>query len=231
MLEPNDTLHTGTADSAANVAVKQHQNFELYSYQPADGSRGDTRTHRLSLVQRGAFDSTGKATVAALQEALTAAAEGRQGDGTADQCPTSDDTTADRHDKVPLRLFGNVAGFPWLPMRDSNIHSCGGPIIGVRMPDVGMVAPVSAAPFSVVNATFSITVRTLHPTNIQLDGLYGTDTIAHIKEKIYENTGVPSATQILIFGGRRCKGDNCMLKEFDITDGSLLHLTSRLRSY
>ena len=54
------------------------------------------------------------------------------------------------------------------------------------------------------------------------------DKISQLKEKIYEKTNIKTINQRLTFGVQQLSDDNKTIKDYEITDGSTIHLIIRL---
>ncbi|KAK8845145.1 hypothetical protein M9Y10_021327 [Tritrichomonas musculus] len=54
------------------------------------------------------------------------------------------------------------------------------------------------------------------------------DTILQLKENITDRTNIRTDQQILIFNGKQLSCNESMLKEYNINNDSIIHLTSRL---
>lgn len=73
-----------------------------------------------------------------------------------------------------------------------------------------------------------IYARNLSGRTLPLDVTSG-DTVFSVKEKLFAREGTPPAQeQRLIFGGRELQ-DGCSLIDYNVQDGSTLHLTLRLK--
>ncbi|KAG5189362.1 ubiquitin-related domain-containing protein [Tribonema minus] len=71
-------------------------------------------------------------------------------------------------------------------------------------------------------------VKTLTGKTVSVDVDPG-DSIETLKHKIQEKEGIPPDQQRIIFGGKQLQGGEKTLGDFDLEDGSTLHLVLRLR--
>ena len=71
-------------------------------------------------------------------------------------------------------------------------------------------------------------VKTLTGKTVSVDVDPG-DSIETLKHKIQEKEGIPPDQQRIIFGGKQLQGSDKTLGDFDLEDGSTLHLVLRLR--
>mmetsp|Transcript_2136 Transcript_2136/g.2833 ORF Transcript_2136/g.2833 Transcript_2136/m.2833 type:complete len:138 (-) Transcript_2136:15-428(-) len=71
-------------------------------------------------------------------------------------------------------------------------------------------------------------VKTLTGKTVSLEVDPG-DSIETLKHKIQEKEGIPPDQQRIIFGGKQLQGSDKTLGDFDLEEGSTIHLVLRLR--
>jgi ubiquitin len=105
----------------------------------------------------------------------------------------------------------------------ASLHGMGGSITTFRP------APESAlARAARLRGGMQLFVKTLTGKTVSVDVDPG-DSIETLKHKIQEKEGIPPDQQRIIFGGKQLQGGEKTLGDFDLEDGSTLHLVLRLR--
>ena len=73
-----------------------------------------------------------------------------------------------------------------------------------------------------------IFVKTLTGKNITLDGMFPTDSIDTMRQKIREKEGFPVEQQFLVFSGMQLVDGNCSLQAYNIPAFARLHVILRM---
>ena len=80
---------------------------------------------------------------------------------------------------------------------------------------------------SYLKRSWNLVVRTLTGETETLE-VTNSSTVQSLKERIHDNTGIPTDQQKLIFSGS-VLDENRLLKEYSVSPGDTVHLVLRLR--
>ena len=121
-------------------------------------------------------------------------------------------------------LDPNAAG---APMRSTRTLPRGTRVLSSESPEQPRSLPILDALLNLRGGGDQIFVKTLGGKTVTVDVEEG-DTVADVKARIEDKSGIPAKEQRLIFGGKQLQ-DQKTIQEYDIQAESTINLVLRLR--
>lgn len=149
--------------------------------------------------------------------------------------------TGDKHINIDLEIDYTIKDIKSkindeLKINNVNYHLC---FSGKVLDDSLNLLDYDIESHSIINVIFNmngggtdgptkqIFIKTLQGKTLTLD-VSDTDSIASIKNKIFEKEGIPVEQQRLVFNGKQLE-DNQTIADYNIEENSNIHLVLRLR--